>query len=74
MPLALVSPGSNVRIVAIHGGRGLVKRLSDLGFTQSTRVRVIHTHSPGPVCVEVKDSRIALGRGVSMKIMVVEEA
>ena len=74
MPLALVPPGTEGKIVEIRGGRGLVKRLSDLGFTQGTKVRVVHTHNPGPVLVEVKDSRIALGRGVSMKIIVMEEA
>ena len=74
LPLALVPPGTEGKIVEIRGGRGLVKRLSDLGFTQGTKVRVVHTHNPGPVLVEVKDSRIALGRGVSMKIIVMEEA
>ena len=33
---------------------------------------MIKNHRPGPVVVEVKDSRVALGRGVTMKIIVEE--
>ena len=72
LPLALVPPGFEVRIVGLHGGRRLVQRLSNLGFTIGGKIKVVHTHNPGPVLVEVKDSRIALGRGCSMKIIVEE--
>lgn len=74
MPLAMLALGSEGRVLEIRGGRGLVKRLSDLGFTYGTRVRVVHSHGSwsGPVAVDVKDSRIALGRGIAMKIMVEE--
>ena len=44
----------------------------DLGLIPNARVKVTHAHSPGPIIVEVKDSRIALGRGAAMKIMVEE--
>jgi len=73
LPLALVSPWSEVRIIDIRGGRGLIRRLSDLGFMVGEKIRVVHIHNPGPMLVEVKGSRIAVGRGVSMKI-IVEEA
>jgi len=73
MPLAMLPEGSRARVVGISGGRGLVRRLVALGFAADVLVRVLHSHSPGPVLIEVKGSRVALGRGVAMKI-VVEEA
>jgi len=69
MPLALLSPGEIGIIREIRGGRGLVRRLFDLGFTPNSEVKVIHSDS-GPVLVEARGSRIALGRGVAMKIWV----
>jgi ferrous iron transport protein A len=68
----MLPTGVEARINHIRGGRGLVKKLADMGFTSNARVRLLHTHNPGPVVVEVKDTRIALGRGVAMKIMVEE--
>ena len=74
MPLGALTVGTEAKITRIYGGRGIVRRLSEMGFTPGTKVKIVHNHNPyvGPVLVEVKDSRIALGRGVSMKIMVEE--
>jgi len=72
IPLAMLPLGIEGRISSIRGGRGLVRRLIEMGFQLGEKVRVIHSHNPGPVVAEVKDTRIALGRGVAMRIMVVE--
>jgi len=75
-PLAMLPLGGKGKITRIRGGRGLVRRLSDMGFIPDVEVKVVHSHAShnpghgGPLVVEVKDSRIALGRGVAMKIMV----
>ena len=70
IPLALLSVGDEGEIVEMRGGRGMVQRLSEMGFTNTTRVKVLSSSSPGPVLVGVRDARIALGRGIAMKIMV----
>jgi len=70
IPLALLSVGEEGEIVGMRGGRGMVQRLSEMGFTNSTRVKVLSSSSPGPVLVGVRDARVALGRGIAMKIMV----
>ena len=58
-------------IDSISGGKNLVKRLADLGISKGTRITVIRrTLFSGPVQVEVCGSRIVLGRGMAMKIMV----
>jgi len=70
VPLAFLSENKQATVVEVVGGRDLVRRLYELGFTPGTKVRVISSSSPGPVLVDVKGARIALGRGVTMKIIV----
>lgn len=73
LPLAMLPENEEATIVEIMGGRGLVRRLSEMGFTYGTKVKMKHSGSPGPVLVDIRGSRIALGRGVTMKIMVKTE-
>ncbi|RJS69291.1 ferrous iron transport protein A [Candidatus Bathyarchaeota archaeon] len=70
MPLAMLSENEEAIVVEIRGGRGLVRRLSEMGFTYGAKVRILHSSSPGPVLVSIRGSRIALGRGAAMKILV----
>lgn len=70
IPLAMLSESEEAKIVELSGGRGLVRRLSEMGFTYGTKVKVMYSGSPGPVLVDIRGSRIALGRGVAMKIIV----
>ena len=70
MPLAMLPENEEARVVEVRGGRGLVRRLSELGFTPGTIVKVLFSNSPGPVLVDVRGSRIALGRGLLMRIIV----
>jgi ferrous iron transport protein A len=70
MPLSLASTGETVKIVAVRAGWGLQRRLADLGLTPGVRVRVISSSKPGPVVLDVRGSRLALGYGVAHKIMV----
>ena len=71
MPLSMASPGERVRLRAILGGRGIRKRLADLGLNLGTTIKVVRIDVAGPLIVAVKDdSRLALGRGMAHKIMV----
>jgi Fe2+ transport system protein FeoA len=78
LPLAMLSEGAKGKITQICGGKLLVRRLNDMGFTRDAEVKVVCSHSSrrrcngGPLVVEVKDSRIAFGRGIASKIMVTE--
>ena len=73
IPLSMLSDGMEGRIVVITGGRGLMRRLADLGFNPGTKVKVLRA-SKGPMILLIRDSRICIGRGVAMKILVrVEE-
>lgn len=70
MPLAMASPGEVVRIADVRAGRGLTRRLADMGLLPGTVIRVINSQRPGPVVVEVKGTRLALGHGMAHKILV----
>ena len=69
VPLAFLLPNQRGIVREIRGGRGLVRRLVELGFTPNSEVTIVKSN-PGPILVSIKGSRIALGRGVAMKILV----
>ncbi|MGB9726097.1 MAG: FeoA family protein [Fervidicoccaceae archaeon] len=70
IPLAMLPENSEAIIVRVVGGMGVTRRLAEIGFTRGARVRVLHSGSPGPILVLIRGSRVALGRGFAMKIMV----
>lgn len=51
-------------------GHTLVSRLSALGFTPEARVTMVQNFGHGPVIVNIRDTRIALGRGEASKVRV----
>lgn len=70
MPLAMISAGEVVRVIDIRAGRGLIKRLTDMGLTPGVNIKIINSQRPGPVVIELRGSRLVLGHGVAQKIMV----
>lgn len=70
MPLSMVTPGEEVRLVGIRGGWGVRRRLADMGLTPGEKVWVVQSGPSGPMLIVVRDSRLALGRGMAHKIMV----
>ncbi len=71
MPLSMVAPGQEVQLVAMHGGWGIRRRLAEMGLNPGVRIKVIQADfHGGPIIVAVRDTRLALGRGMAHKIMV----
>ncbi len=70
MPLAMVSTEEELRLFAIHGRQCMRKRLADLGLNLGATLRVMQCDVYGPLIISVKDSRLALRRGIACKIMV----
>ena len=70
MPLSMVSPGKVVTIVGIRAGRGLTRRLADMGLVPGTTLRVVNSQMPGPIMVEARSSKLVLGYGIAQKITV----
>ncbi len=68
--LSSVPSGESVQIRAIQGGHHLLSRLASLGFTPGARLKVVQNFGHGPIIVSLRDTRVALGRGESDKILV----
>lgn len=72
MMLIDVPEGIFIRIVSYRAGRRASFRLMEMGMIIGEKIKIITKQPYGPVLVEVKDSRIAIGRGLAMKIIVEE--
>jgi ferrous iron transport protein A len=70
--LSEIGEEKSVTIVAILGGRGIRNRLTAMGLLPGTEITVIRNGGRGPFVVSVKNSRMALGRGIADKIIVTE--
>ena len=70
MPLSMASANETVEIAAVRAGWGLQRRLAEMGLNPGVRVRVINRQHPGPIVLDVRGSRLALGHGIAHKIMV----
>jgi ferrous iron transport protein A len=68
--LAHAAAGETVTVLAVKVGWGMQRRLADLGLTPGTEVKMINSGHPGPVVLEIRGSRLALGQGVAAKIIV----
>ncbi|MEM3550984.1 MAG: FeoA family protein [Candidatus Bathyarchaeia archaeon] len=81
LPLTSLREGEAGVITSIrtgHGrggfGRGFERRLMDMGLTPGTEVLVVKS-APfhGPLEVSVRGSRLALGRGMAERILVLRK-
>lgn len=70
MPLIMAKPGNKVVLKEITWGQKLRKKLQDMGLTPGVRFDVISATSNGPVIIEVRGTRLALGYGMLSKIIV----
>jgi len=70
--LSEVDEGQIVVIHSINAGRKAHLFLADLGINEGEKIRVIKNDT-GPVIVEVRGTRVAVGRGLVSKISVLKE-
>ena len=70
IPLAMIGQGEEVTVMDIRAGRGLTKRLADMGLTPGATLRIITNHVPGPILVDLRGSRLVLGHSITQKVMV----
>jgi ferrous iron transport protein A len=68
--LSEIEEGVSVTVVGIQGGRGIRNRLTEMGLLPGAEITVLRNGGRGPFVICVKNSRMALGRGVADKIMV----
>lgn len=69
MPLSMVNAGEANVIRKVGGKEETKKFLENLGFVEGGTVTVI-SETSGNIIVNVKDSRVAIGKDMANKIMV----
>ena len=69
MPLILAKVGEENTILKISGKSDTVKFLENLGFVEGSTVTLI-SENAGNLIVNVKGTRVAIGRDMASKIMV----
>ena len=68
-PLTLAPVGADLRLCQLCKGRRMARRLAELGLTPGVCLRVVQD-AGGPLLVSVRNSRVALGRGIADKLTV----
>ena len=68
--LSAMRPGERGVVVGLSGGRGLLGRMTSLGFTPGAEIAIIQNFGRGPLIAQVRGARIALGRGEAGRIIV----
>ena len=70
VPLIDLRIGQKAVIVSIQGGRRVTQRLADMGLTPGTEIELLRNGRLCPVEISVRGSKLALGCGISRKILV----
>ena len=68
-PLTMAPIGQDVRLCQSCSGRRVARRLAELGLTPGVSLRVVQD-AGGPLLLSVRNSRVALGRGIADKLKV----
>jgi ferrous iron transport protein A len=73
VPLDQLPIGAHAVVRQFGGGKEFASRLAAMGLSVGSRLEVLQNRGGGPILVLVRDTRIALGRGEAMKILVEAE-
>lgn len=71
--LSALSAGERAKVVELNGGRGMLSRMTALGFTPGAEVKILQNYGRGPLITRVRDARVALGRGEARRVLVRRE-
>ncbi len=70
--LSETSEGLIYTLVKLEAGRDLKEKISSMGLNSGAHFKIIANSGHGPVGLEVRGSRLGIGRGMSGKIRVIE--
>ncbi len=65
-----VKNGEHVTLLAVQCGRSVASRMTSLGFTPGVDIEMVQNFGRGPMVVNLRGTRVALGRGEARKILV----
>jgi Fe2+ transport system protein FeoA len=63
-------PGARGIVCNLLGGREFASRVVAMGLTIGAEITIIRNSGRGPIIIEVRDTRLALGRGEAIKVEV----
>ncbi|MFR9272021.1 MAG: FeoA family protein [Clostridia bacterium] len=69
MPLTMLGSGQTASIKRVGGQNDVRKFLESLGFVTGEEVKIVSVNG-GNIIVQVKESRVAVSKGIANKIMV----
>ncbi|MCS7139526.1 MAG: FeoA domain-containing protein [Candidatus Nezhaarchaeota archaeon] len=71
VPLIELKPGERGIVVSTIGERGVVRRLAEMGLTPGACIEVVRKAPlKGPIEIEVRGTRLAIGSGLASKIAI----
>lgn len=71
IPLVMIGDGEKVEIVDfIKKGKSIFGHLRDMGLFAGKVIEVLSNQGHAPILLKIDDSKVAIGRGMAMKIMV----
>jgi ferrous iron transport protein A len=70
LPLAELKASEQAYLVTLGASGGSASRLASLGFTPGVPLYMMQNYGRGPLLVEVRGTRIALGRSEAQRILV----
>ena len=69
--LSNVPNSKRARIISVHGGAGLLRKLQVMGIRKGQEIKIVSKQPfRGPVTIEVCGSQMTLGGGMARKILV----
>jgi len=70
VPLGLLQLGDTAEVVEVVPGTHSCARVEDMGFRVGKTVEMMSNAGRGALLIKIDESRLALARGIAMKIMV----
>ena len=71
--LGKLRKGTKAAVVSLEGGKAFQERISGMGLNPGCQIKVLSSGLAGPVLIAVGETRIALGKGMLEKIMVIPQ-
>ncbi|HSW59029.1 MAG TPA: FeoA family protein [Dehalococcoidales bacterium] len=72
LTLGLIKSGTTAIVKDIRGNENLRRALVEQGLVAGCRLNVVKNDIGGPLIISVNDTRLALGRGAALQVMVEE--
>lgn len=70
MSIAEAPTNVPLEVSGVTYGCGVHTKLAAMGILPGEIIKIVHRENGGPIVLEVKGTRVAIGRGVGLKVMV----